>query len=641
MQHETVASPTGGIGGLAKSFVSLWSRASDLGGVLGGVFLFCLVLLTLYEVVMRYIFNSPTTWSLDLSIYFLVWMTFVAMAKTQKGKHNVHVDLLVSRISGRKHAILSLLTSTLFLAATGLMLYYSVELVRDAITRGETSIGLWVHPIWPVKLALPVGTLLLFVWLAVEWVQKASAALDAARYPGHETIARSLGPALVAISAIAFDVFLLSVNSIAGVITTALTLLFIGLPVFPALLLTGVGGLVFGLNARLAMLSFPDIMYGSLNDFTLVVLPLFMVAGVAVQMSGVGYELYDACSKWLRWLPGGEGIATVVACSIFAAISASSVATAATIGMIAIPELLKRGYRPRLVYGLLAAGGTLGIMIPPSGPMIIYSSVTEESLGKLFLAGVIPGLILAGGFALVVATTSFLSKNVAPAEPVSWGERFRASRTAMWGLSIPVIIMGGILSGIFTPLESGAIAAGYALAMVFARGKLKLTDMPRLLSESVTMSTMIFSIIVGALVFGYFMTAKQVPMQLANWVTGSGMDPWGVIAVIMVLMLVLGMFLEVISILLIVMPIFYPLIIALGFDGIWFAVVVVVNMELALITPPVGLNCFVIQGIAKTNLGEVIRGIVPFFFVMLAGLLLFAAVPELSTWLPDIAIPTR
>jgi len=614
----------------------------DGSAKLSSIFIIGIVIVTCYEVVMRYVFNSPTIWTLDFGIYFLVWLSFLSMSYCQKRGKHVHVDLLISRLSEKQRIVLDVATSILFLTGAAIMLYYSTIYTLTAIRTQELSIGLVAHPIWPVKLSISVGTLLLTLYLLIELVHKVTALSKSQFRSIVEPLSKTITPVLVFVIALAFSLFLLKVAPPLGMIFLMITLLFFGLPVFPSLLLVGaVGVLIYygGFSGRI--IGFSAIMYGSLNDFALVCMPMFVLCGAVIERGGIGRELYDFCTAWFGRLPGGEGIATVVACSIFAAISASSVATAATIGIIAIPALLARKYNPRLSYGLLAAGGTLGIMIPPSSPMIIFSMVTEESLGKCFIAGIFPGLILAVGFSLWIVFFCKRKGGYERAEPISWGTRFNKLRTALWGLSIPAVIMGGILSGIFTPLESGAVAAIYSLIMVVARRKIKVRDLINVVIESLDTIIMIFSIIVGALVLGYFVTLQQLPNVLVNYVLSNQIHPWVVMIMIMGVMLFMGMFLEVVSIMMITLPIFYPLIIALGFDGIWFAVMVVLNMEMALITPPVGLNCYVIQGIAKVPLWEVVRGMIPFFFIMLVGLVLFAAVPEISTWLPSVAVAAR
>ncbi|MGH8605628.1 MAG: TRAP transporter large permease, partial [Gammaproteobacteria bacterium] len=326
-----------------------------------------------------------------------------------------------------------------------------------------------------------------------------------------------------------------------------------------------------------------------MSDYILVAIPLFILVAQILLAGGVGRDLFAVGDVWLRHLPGGLAVAAIFSCAVFAAISGSSVATAATVGLVAIPEMTRRGYPRRLVLGALAAGGTLGILIPPSIPMILYGSITQQSIGALFSAGILPGILLTGLFA---AYASFAVGRQVSREPsASWEERFGALRKAFWGLLTPVIIVGGLYAGIFTPTESAAVGVVYSLiiTMLIYRS-ITWRDLPDILLKTVKDSTMILMIIVGALLFGRVLTVLRVPQEITALVTSQEMSKWLVLVAIIVLLTIMGMFLEVASVLLITIPILFPIISALGFDPIWFAVVFVIVMEMALITPPVGLN---------------------------------------------------
>ncbi len=614
-------------------------RITISGSYLAGFALLTCALITGYEVVARYAFNEPTNWTLDLSIYLLIWFCFASAAYVQKEGRHVHVDVLVSHFSPRTKAIWDIVITVLFLFFSVILIYFGTEYTITSIKIGEFSREMWKVIIWPIKIAIPVGGLLLTLWLLKELTIRIHKLTASPLEKGTGFLAK---PALVIpilIAAIAGSIFLFTINGVVGMVVLMLVLLFVGVPIFPALGLVGVAGTFFcfgGISGLAASLS--RVSYGSLESFALVCLPLFILVGQIVQSGGVGEEIYTAATKWTGRLPGGESIATIIACTVFAAISTSSVATAATIGLIALPALALRKYNKPFSYGLLAAGGTLGIMIPPSGSMIIYSAVTEESLGKLFLAGLLPGIILAAAF---IAYSIFFCKLTGEYEKlphITWRERFRTLRTGMWGLMAPVIILGGIYSGIFTPLESGAIAVLYALIMVVARRKVRVREIPQVLQQSTLTATMVLAIIVGAILLGNFMTMMRVPDMAMEFVASLNMAPWGVMVAIILLLTILGMFLEVISTMLITLPVIYPLIISLGFDGIWFAVMVTLTMEMALLTPPVGLNLYVITGISKAPLTDVLRGVIPFFIIMVLGLFLFYFFPQLSTWLPSTMI---
>jgi C4-dicarboxylate transporter DctM subunit len=409
------------------------------------------------------------------------------------------------------------------------------------------------------------------------------------------------------------------------------TLLLIGLPVAFALALLAVAGMYFFNGGTFAFMQIPIISYKSLDDFSLSALPMYVLMSQVLLISGVGRDLYEMASRWFRHFPGGLAIATVFCCAIFAAISGSSVATAITVGAVALPEMVKRGYDKKHVLGILAAGGTLGILIPPSVPMIIYGSVTGESIGKLFIAGIVPGLILTLAFMIFA---SYQSRHIKDA-PASWKERLEGTKSSIWGLILPVIVIGGIYSGIFTPTEAAAVGVVISFAIsAFVYRNLNMENFKKIILSTVKTNAMILFIIVGAMLLGYIMTILQIPQNITKYATNQDISPWIIFILINIAILILGMFLETISILVITLPILYPIIIALGFDPIWFAIIMVINMELALITPPVGLNLFVLKGIDRTNtISQIVKGVIPYAVIMLLMIVVLSFFPEIATFL--------
>jgi C4-dicarboxylate transporter DctM subunit len=426
------------------------------------------------------------------------------------------------------------------------------------------------------------------------------------------------------------------VSAIGGVILLMCVLLFGGVPVFAALGLVGAAGFffVFGGFDALSQVAFMG--YKSAGDFTLVALPLFVLAGYLLASGGIGAEVFDVVAKFIGHCPGGLVITSIVACAIFAAISGSSVATVATIGSIALPSMLKYGYDMKLALGALAAGGTLGILIPPSGPMIIYSSITDESVGALFMGGVIPGILLTlilAGYCYIAHIRS--GKDVTKMPKATWPERAAALRKGVWGIFAPVLVLGGIYSGIFTATESAAAVLIYAVFVNIITGRFSWKSLNLAMVEGTKSSSMILAIIVGAASMGAIFTQLQMPQLATAFVVDNKMPPWLVIAAIMVIVGILGMMLEVVSVLLITTPILYPLMTEMGFSGLWFGIFLTVNMELALITPPVGMNLFVLRQMADTNMRTVIVAAIPFMLIITLFAILIAIYPPLSVWLPS------
>ncbi|MCT1903550.1 TRAP transporter large permease [Oceanobacillus sojae] len=411
------------------------------------------------------------------------------------------------------------------------------------------------------------------------------------------------------------------------------TLLLIGLPVAFSLGLLAVLGMYFFNGGSFAFAQIPIIAYKSLDDFTLTALPMYVLMSQILVVSGVGRDLYEMASRWFRHFPGGLAIATIFCCTIFSAISGSSVATAVTVGAVALPEMVRRGYKKRYVLGLLAAGGTLGILIPPSVPMILYGSLTGVSVGKLFIAGVVPGIILT----LIFMIFSSIQMRHIKEEPATWTERWEASKKAIWGLLLPIVIIGGIYSGIFTPTEAAAIGVvlAFLIALLVYRN-LTVDNLKLIILSTVKTNAMILFIIIGAMLLGFILTILQIPQAITETAISLDVSPWVIFILINIVLLILGMFLETISILVITVPILFPIITALGFDPIWFAVIMVINMELALISPPVGLNLFVLKGLDKRNtISEIVKGVIPYAVIMVLFILLLSFFPQIATYLVE------
>ena len=411
-----------------------------------------------------------------------------------------------------------------------------------------------------------------------------------------------------------------------------LVILFTGLPVFITLGVMAVGYLLFtGQN----LASMATVVFGSLDHFVLVALPLFILMAQVMTRAGAGQDLFGFVHAWLRHLPGGLAITTVVTCAIFSAVCGSSTATAVTVGIAAIPSMLKYGYQRKFVLGLVAAGGTLGILIPPSGPLIIYGAITDTSVGKLFMAGVLPGIMITLIY-MVYCLFWALKENIGKAEePASWEERWQSLKRASFPLLMPIVIIGGIYTGAFTPTEAAGIGAGLSVLICFGlQRRLGLKDLAPILQETVKTTSMLFMIMATAIFFGQVLTVNQVPQRLAQWVVEIGMSKWAFLIFVNILLIFLGDFLEVVSIMLITIPIFFPVLLKLGIDPVWFGIIFIVNMELALITPPVGLNLYVILGIVRTTMGEVLKGAYPFMILLGLALVLVMLFPGLALWLP-------
>ena len=411
-----------------------------------------------------------------------------------------------------------------------------------------------------------------------------------------------------------------------------IVLLLSGMPVFAALGLTAT---VILLVFEGSISSVGDTVFSHLNKDILTTIPLFVLMAQVMIRAKVIDDLYDFANAIVGHVKGGLGVATVLSCTIFAAISGSSVATALSIGASALPQMKRFGYPERDGLGVIAAGGTLGILIPPSGPMILYAIVSEVSIGALFLAGLLPGLILASVFAVFCIIQGSRRQGQKAPERQTLSQMIGATKPSVWALLAPPMVMGGIYFGIFTASEAAAVGALYALLVaVGVYRNFGWSDLFTCLHKTMRTSVMVFMIIAGASMFGHAITIIRLPVGITEFVAGVGLGPLGFIIAVMALIFVLGMFLEAIAIILITTPILLPTMIHLGIDPIWYGILLMVNLELAMITPPVGMNLFVIKGITDQPLSEVVKGAAPFVVLMLAGLALLIAVPSLATWLP-------
>jgi C4-dicarboxylate transporter DctM subunit len=378
-----------------------------------------------------------------------------------------------------------------------------------------------------------------------------------------------------------------------------------------------------------------DTVFASLNNPLLAAIPMFAFMAHVMIRARVVDDLFDLANRLVGHVRGGLGFATILSCTVFASISGSSVATALTIGATAIPQMQKYGYRPRDTYGIIAAGGTLGILIPPSGPMILYAVVSDASIGALFLAGLIPGLLIAAIFAVFSWVQANAHGGTIKQEWTGTAEVLRALRRSFWAVAMPPVVMGGIYLGVFTATEAAAIGAVYALAVaVFAYRTVIVRDLWGCLWDTMRTTAMLFMIIAAAGIFGHAITLIRLPAQVVEAVTALGLGQTGFILLVMVAIFVLGMFLETIAIILITTPIILPSLVALGIDPVWYGVMLTINLELALITPPVGMNLFVIKGITGAPLAQIIRGSAPYVGLLIFGLFLIWAFPELALWLP-------
>lgn len=416
------------------------------------------------------------------------------------------------------------------------------------------------------------------------------------------------------------------------ILTALFVLLLLGVPVAFALGGMGLAMLILG---GFSPLMAPQSILSTLDGFILLAVPLFLLMSNFLLKGGVGRDLFGAVQAWVGHWPGGLAVATIISCGLFAAISGSSVATAATIGTVAIPEMINRGYEKKFVYGLLAAGGTLGILIPPSIPMIVYGFVTEQSVIALFLAGIGPGLVLVTLFIIFAMLHARLSGTYTPVPKASMAERMAASKRALPSVALAALVIIGLYSGAFTPTEAAAIGAAAALAIVTLWLRtLTWATFWEAIRESAITTAAILLIVAGAKVFGKAIALYRIPQDISAFLTQVIDGPIMFIIVVSLVLLLMGLVFEALSMILIMTPVLLPAAMGLGFDPIWFGIFMVIMVECALITPPVGLNLYVIQSVARTTLANVARGVWPFLALMLVTVGILYSFPQLALYIP-------
>ena len=662
--------------------VRLIDAVSDLTGVASALAVLWMVGIVCYEVFSRYLFNSPTTWVTEVATYTLVGITFLGLASAQRAGSHIQVELLIGSVSQARRDALNLVANWIGLffvtfAAWQMIAFNFQEFVHDTrdwgllstpqwIPQTPASIGFvvfalailadnfrlrppatalarWVVPCLGVVLAVILIRLGPFrVPIAGMMLDWGSAAIGVAivlatlAWSGPRIMLSVIG-LLVALGLVFWSLRGSSLL-VVGIVLVAvmLILLLLGVRIALALGVTGMFGLYFLLPQPLLSV-LAERSWSSVNTFTLTAVPMFILMSSLLLRSGVTTQMFDALVRWFGRTPGGLAHASVGASAVFAAVSGSSLATAATLGNVACPEMIRRGYSPRLTYGVTAAGATLGIMIPPSIAMIIYGSTVGAPVNVLFIAGIVPGLMLAAGFMVIVLTWSLAVPGAAPrGEAYAFGDKVTSLLGMLPFATVIVTVLGSLYAGIATPTEAGAVGAAIALILSLVRGKLTRAMLYDAAVETARITAFLLLIVVGAAILSWVFDYLRLPRTLVEVVKGSELAPWLVIAAIALIYVVLGMFIESISMMLMTLPVTFPVVVALGFDPIWFGIFLVVMVELGLITPPVGLVLFVLRGISgKVPLSEIVYGVLPITLVMLAFVVLIFLFPGIVSWLPS------
>lgn len=587
----------------------------------------------------------------DLSSYSLIVFTFVSAAYTLKEKSHISVDILVSHIPERARSGLDGFTSFISIPFCIALGYSAWQWAQSSFRSGLLTISDIPIQKGFLIMAITFGCFCLILQL-VRQICESLAGVINHRAPEDQSKDRLSGnPVIhilfVVVLAAACLLLTIYVNKILGLSLLAIILLFSGMPVFIAL--GTVGGLgLFLMMGSTAFRQMPFFAYQVVDSFPLTCLPLFIIAGVILEKGKVVEKIFSLFDLFAGNFYSAPLVTTILVGGFFCAISGSSVATTSVIAAVSLPVLAKSGYKKSLSCGVVA-GATIGTVIPPSIGYIVYGVITNESIGQLFLAGLIPGAVIFGLYCCYVILRGTISRQslfedgVLPSlrtdkKPPA-GSKLKAAREALWGIFAPVFVLGGIYSGIFTPSEAAAVMVIYAIVVtIFVMKTLTWKELLDGILTATKISAMILMIIVGARIFGAVTSQLRIAAGLVNFVSEVGLSPLAALGIVSLSLLIFGMFLDSASILVIMLPVFHPMIISAGYDSVWFGVFFIVMLEIGLLTPPVGLNLFLIYGISRYRMESVIKGTFPFLLILLFSLVLFVAFPQIITWLPSTMV---
>jgi C4-dicarboxylate transporter, DctM subunit len=603
-----------------------------LMGVVGSWLFVAVAFVVAIEVVMRSIFHLPQIWTGEIAGIMTVVGAFLVFAYTLQEKGHTRVDFISVHLSRRANFILDVFNDILSLGFCTVLLWTGAVMIRSSrvMEQGTSVLDL---PVWIFQLSVPVSAL----FMALILLRNLGSSVRAAGTMGERRGFKDYLAMLIFLASFVAGALLLKVSTPIGLLVLFVALLFNGMPVAYAMGLFGIVGLYLFLGRFTGLMNVPMTAYNSIDSQVVIAFPLFFLSGSILSAGKLGPRIFSFTNSLVRHLPGGIGIASIIFCGIFAAMTGSSVAVAAAISAIALPEMLQRGYSRKTSIGLLAAGGTLGILFPPSVGLIFYSALTGESIGKLFIAAVIPGVLLCIMFILYVAWVGMHDKGIRRDKRASVKEIFLHGKDALGGLIVILIIMGGIYSGLFTVTEAGAVAVLYSIFLtVFWYKTMTFSDLFATVLKAGKMAGMLNLIIISANIAAILITMSHVTQDILTWINAFALPNLVYISAIAIFLIILGGPLEAVSITVICVPILYPIVTALGFSGIWFGVFVTVLAEFAIISPPEGMNLFVLQEMSKGTSAEVSRAVLPFLGVMLVFILLIIFFPALATWLPSV-----
>ncbi len=608
--------------------------------MVGQYVLMLMMLLTSADVCGRYFFNRPLLGAYDLTQLMMVVMVFFCIAYTQVKKGHVGITIIVDRLSEKNQAVIESVGYFLGLVLFSILAWQNIVKANLMRMGGATTASIEI-PTYPFFLVIAFGSLLMCLVLLLEFSDSISRVARAGlRYK--LTLSMVL---IILLLLILFSIYGKQLSGqgnryLAGVIyiCTLLVFFFSGMPIGIAMGMAGVFGVIYLIGPERAISLAGTIPYSEGGSYTLSTVPLFVLMGIFAFHAGLSNDLFHTAYKLFGRLPGGVAMAVTAACAGFGAVCGSSAATAATMGTVALPEMRRYNYSDKLATGVIAAAGTIGSMIPPSIHFIVYGMLTEQSIGRLFVAGIFPGILEALLYIITIYIVCRINPQMGPKGPDTSLKEKIVSITGTWQtLLLFLVVIGGIYMGVFTPTEAAGIGASGAFIFALIKRRFTRQNLHSSLLETGTIAAMIIFILIGTMFFNYFLALSRLPIDLANWVSGLGLNRYVIMGFIILVYLILGCFMSSMAMIVLTVPVFFPLILALGFDPIWFGVMTGVLVEVGQITPPYGLNLFIVKGIAKdVPIRTIYGGVGPFVLADLFRIILVLFFPQIALYLPTL-----
>ena len=606
----------------------------------GVFFLAIMMLVTTVDVLSRFFFNAPITGSIEITGFLLVLTILLGIPYAAAKREHITIDIVISKFPDRMRLKLTSITLFIAIVLFGVVVWRSVD-YAFLMHRMHRVTAVLRMPISPFVLVVAFGFALTGFVLLINLLQN----IDRGVKNWKQAIIWGVAGVFIVFVLYLCTFWLRDLPWGVGLVTAGLIglgLLFAaflsGLPVFTSLILIGYVGMCYlrGPNAGFSIMGSSP--FSTVSQYTFSVIPLFVLMGEFCFYSGIGRDLYDMAYKWVGHLPGGLSMGTVGACGGFAAVCGDSMATAVTMGTVAIPEMQRYQYDPKLAVGCVAAGGTLGVLIPPSLAFILYALLADQSIAMLFIAGILPGILLILLFMMSIYLRARRNPELGPPGPKTTMKEKISSLKGVWAtLVLFAIVIGGMYIGVFTPTEGGGIGASGAFIIGVARRRLDRHGILSSLLEAGKISAVCIGILLGAQVFGVFMAASKLPIELANYVTTLPVSPLLILIAILVIYLLLGCLMPAIPMLILTVPIFYPVVMGMGYDPIWFGVIMVLMFEMAVITPPMGINVLALQTVTQDiSLSDMFLGVIPFLLVMIFCVALLIIFPDIALFLPSL-----